>query len=81
MKKYYCKHCGTSFAAVHSLHLSSCTRHPDGRGRHELYEGTEKDVYTCKYCGMRSRSINALTCSTCVKHPDGAGKGRHSPAL
>ena len=80
-KFFFCKNCGTKFASVQSLTASSCPRHPSGKGRHELYEGTEKSLYTCKYCGKMSRDLKSLTGSLCLRHPKGAAKGKHSPAL
>ncbi|HPB82151.1 MAG TPA: hypothetical protein PK200_08960, partial [Spirochaetota bacterium] len=61
----------------------SCPRHPAGanKGKHKLYEGTEKSQYFCKHCGYKSSSISSLTASSCPRHPDGANKGKHSPAL
>ncbi len=81
--KYYCKHCGLSFSDVRTLTAGTCQRHPDGyqKGRHELYEGSEKPKYTCKYCGLQFSTISTMTAGTCHRHPDGYQKGRHSPAL
>jgi DNA-directed RNA polymerase subunit RPC12/RpoP len=83
MANYYCRFCGSRFANVSSLTSSTCPRHPLGghKGKHELYEGSEKSRYTCKYCGYTAASISSLTSMTCVRHPDGAHKGKHSPAL
>jgi hypothetical protein len=64
---------------VQSLTNAFCTRNPTPNGRHELYEGSEKQEYICKYCGMKYRDLKALTNSTCLRHPV---KGRkHEPAL
>lgn len=56
-KYYYCEYCGHRFPSVRLLTSAPCVRHPDGpnKGRHKLYEGTEKSEYTCKYCGKSSR--------------------------
>lgn len=83
MANYYCRFCGSRFANVSSLTSSTCPRHPLGghKGKHELYEGSEKSRYTCKYCGYTAASISSLTSMTCVRHPDGSHKGKHSPAL
>ena len=83
MTNYYCKYCGTKYASVQSLTSASCLRHPDGanKGKHALYEGTEKSQYTCKYCGTKYSSIQSLTSASCLRHPDGANKGKHAPAL
>ncbi len=80
---FYCKYCGHKAASVASLTASVCTRHPNGsyKGRHALYEGSEKPEYTCKYCGRKATSIASLTASVCMRHPDGPGKGKHAPAL
>ncbi len=79
MANYYCKNCGAKYSSISSLTGASCPRHPDGKGRHLLYEGEEKKEYLCKYCGAKYSSISSLTGASCPRHPD--GKGRHSPAL
>ena len=83
MANYYCKHCGASFSSVRNLTGQTCPRHPNGvnRGKHELYEGDEKNSYTCKYCGREFSSIRNMTAQTCPRHPDGVNRGKHSPAL
>ena len=83
-RNFYCEYCGRPFKSVSELTRAGlCTRHPDGpaRGKHKLYEGTEKAVYTCKYCGAEARTIERLTSSFCVHHPKGHNRGRHAPAL
>lgn len=83
MSNFYCEYCGTSSSSVSTLTSASCYRHPDGngKGRHKLYEGSEKSQYTCKYCGTKSTSISNLTAASCYRHPMGNGKGKHAPAL
>ena len=83
MEKYYCEYCGTSASTVSHLTGNSCSRHPNGlgKGKHSLYQGSEKSKYTCKYCGTTASTISHLTGNTCSRHPNGAGKGKHSPAL
>lgn len=83
MANFYCEHCGQSFPSVRSLTASSCNRHPDGanKGKHKLYEGSEKDKYTCKHCGQSFPSLRSLTASSCNRHPNGTNKGKHAPAL
>ncbi len=83
MANYYCEYCGTKYSSVSSLTGSRCNRHPSGpgKGRHKLYEGSEKSQYICKYCGTKYSSISNLTSGTCNRHPDGVGKGKHAPAL
>ena len=80
---FYCKYCGHKASSVASLTASMCIRHPDGphKGRHALYEGSEKEKYTCKYCGKQFSSISSLTASKCIRHPAGPHKGNHVPAL
>ena len=80
---FYCKYCGHKTASVASLTASACFRHPNGphKGRHALYEGSEKASYTCKYCGHKASCISSLTSSACIRHPNGPGKGKHAPAL
>ena len=45
---FYCKYCGHKASSVASLTASACIRHPNGphKGRHALYEGSEKESYT-----------------------------------
>lgn len=83
MTNCYCEYCGTKRPSVSSLTASSCQKHPLGsnKGKHKLYEGSEKTQYTCKYCGTNRSSITSLTSSSCSRHPDGSNKGKHSPAL
>lgn len=83
MANFYCKFCGHKTPSISSLTGTSCSRHPDGpgRGKHVLYEGSEKAKYSCKYCGHSGSSISSLTASSCVRHPNGASKGKHEPAL
>ena len=83
MANFYCEYCGTSKSSVASLTSSSCTRHPLGssKGKHKLYEGSEKAQYTCKYCGTSKSSISSLVSSSCTRHPNGSSKGKHEPAL
>ena len=83
MANYYCEYCGQKFSSVSSLTAMSCSRHPlgPGKGKHKLYEGSEKAKYTCKYCGQTFGSISSMTGLSCSRHPNGAGKGKHAPAL
>ena len=83
MANFYCEYCGKKYSSVSSLTSSSCLRHPNGshKGKHKLYEGSEKTKYLCKYCGTKGTSILSLTSSSCSRHPSGAHKGKHSPAL
>lgn len=83
MANFYCEYCGQKFSSVSSLTVGNCTRHPNGtcKGRHKLYEGSEKSKYTCKYCGQTFGSISSMTAGNCIRHPNGTCKGRHAPAL
>lgn len=83
MSNFYCVNCGYKSSSVSTLTNLSCPRHPLGpdKGKHILYEGSEKSQYVCKYCGYKSPAINTLTNLSCSRHPNGSGKGRHSPAL
>ena len=83
MANFYCEYCGTKYPSVSALTNGSCSRHPNGanKGKHKLYEGSEKPKYTCKYCGTSYSSISALTNGSCFRHPNGANKGKHAPAL
>jgi DNA-directed RNA polymerase subunit RPC12/RpoP len=83
MSNYYCEHCGTKYTSVSSLTINSCPRHPAGsnKGKHKLYEGSEKAKYTCKFCGTNYSSLSTLTINSCPRHPLGSNKGKHAPAL
>jgi hypothetical protein len=83
MANYYCEYCGQKFSSVSSLTACSCVRHPLGtsKGKHSLYQGSEKAKYTCRFCGQSFTSLASLTGCSCVRHPNGTSKGHHSPAL
>lgn len=83
MANYYCEYCGHKFPEVRLLVSATCVKHPDGshKGKHKLYEGSEKSEYTCKYCGRKFNSIMLMTSATCSGHPKGSNKGGHAPAL
>ena len=83
MANVYCEYSGTKSPSVFSLTGNLCSRHPNGssKGKHKLYEGSEKSQYLCKYCGTKSPSIFSLTGSLCSRHPNGTSKGKHAPAL
>ncbi len=83
MANFYCEYCGQKFSSVTSLTAGSCYRHPNGpnKGKHKLYEGSEKSKYTCKYCGQSFSSLTSLTAGSCYRHPNGPNKGKHAPAL
>lgn len=82
-QNFYCEYCGHKFANVRLLTSGTCPRHPSGsnKGKHKLYEGTEKSKYTCKFCGRQFPSIMLMTGGTCSAHPNGSNKGPHAPAL
>ena len=83
MSNFYCEYCGKKFTSIAQLTSSFCPKHPDGfsKGKHKLYEGSEKSQYFCKYCGQKYSDLRSLTSSNCTRHPNGAGRGKHSPAL
>ncbi|MEI7981250.1 MAG: hypothetical protein WCI71_06325 [Bacteroidota bacterium] len=83
MANFYCENCGTKTSSVSSLTNLSCNKHPNGanKGKHSLYQGSEKSQYTCKYCGTKTSSISSLTSLSCGRHPNGVNKGHHAPAL
>lgn len=80
-KTYFCKYCGRQYTTINALTATDCVRHPAGRHKHELYQGTEKKSYECQYCGRKAADISTLTAAKCQRHPKGAYKGRHVPAL
>lgn len=83
MSNFYCEYCGTKNSSISSLTAGSCSRHPLGsnKGKHKLYEGSEKAKYSCKFCGTSASSISSLTAGSCSRHPQGSNKGKHSPTL
>lgn len=83
MTNYYCEYCGAKSASITNLTAANCQRHPNGnhKGKHKLYEGSEKTQYNCKFCGVKSTTIQNLTASKCQRHPNGSHKGNHAPAL
>ncbi|WP_300712403.1 hypothetical protein [uncultured Brachyspira sp.] len=82
-QNFYCEYCGAKYSSISSLTSGYCPKHPNGnqKGKHKLYEGSEKSEYFCKYCGAKYSSISSLTSGYCSKHPNGNQKGKHSPAL
>ena len=83
MSNFNCKYCGTKYSDLSSLTANSCTRHPLGpnKGKHALYEGSEKSKYQCKFCGTAYSTLATLTSNSCSRHPLGANKGKHEAAL
>ncbi|WP_343216988.1 hypothetical protein [Desulfurispirillum indicum] len=83
MPNFFCEYCGHKATSISSLTSGSCPRHPNGpnRGKHKLYEGSEKSKYACKYCGHSNSTIRDLTSGSCPRHPDGSNKGKHAPML
>jgi hypothetical protein len=83
MPKFNCEYCGEQKATIKILTSNNCGKHPNGtyKGKHKLYEGSEKSKYDCKYCGEQKATIKILTSNKCGKHPNGFYKGNHSPAL
>ena len=83
MANFYCEYCGQKYSSASSLTIGNCMRHPNGshKGKHKLYEGSEKSQYTCKYCGQKYGNISALTLGNCMRHPNGSHKGKHAPTL
>ncbi|MFT5891828.1 MAG: hypothetical protein ACI9Y7_001935 [Dokdonia sp.] len=83
MPNYYCELCGQKASNIPSLTSGNCKRHPNGslKGKHQLYEGSEKSKYTCKLCGSTNSSLAGLTSGACRNHPNGLLKGNHKPAL
>ncbi len=83
MANFYCEYCGDKFSSISNLTSLLCARHPNGpcKGKHKLYEGSEKPQYFCKYCGTSFSSIRSMTSLGCPRHPDGPLKGRHAPTL
>lgn len=80
-QSFYCMHCGYKAPSVSTLVAGQCPHHPEGKGKHVLYEGGEKSQYTCKHCGYKLSTLSSLTSARCSRHPEGSGKGYHIPAL
>ena len=77
MANYYCEACGQKYSSITALTSSNCRNHPIGshKGKHVLYEGSEKPSYLCKLCGTKASSLTSLTSLNCRNHPNGAHKG------
>ena len=58
---YYCEYCGKKFPDVRQLTSATCPRHPDGsnKGRHKLYEGSEKQEIT-RFIGIGNNPAVAI---------------------
>jgi hypothetical protein len=41
------------------------------RGKHILYEGSEKAQYSCKHCGTKNSSFSALVHNSCSRNEEG----------
>jgi hypothetical protein len=82
-QSYYCENCGIKFSNPRDLLSNSCHQHPNGfgKGKHILYQGSEKSKYFCKFCGTSFSNLRDLCGNSCAKHPYGFGKGHHRPAL
>lgn len=83
MSNYFCKYCGLPYSSISKLTASPCARHPLGpnKGKHALYEGSEKSKYECKFCGSAYSTLAGLTAMPCFRHPSGFNKGKHEAAL
>ena len=79
MSNFYCEYCGTKSSSISSLTANSCHRHllGNGKGKHKLYEGSEKSQYTCKCCGSKYSTLSSLCSSSCSK----SDTKKHQPAL
>jgi len=74
--QYHYEYCGIMHAQISNLVATPCFRHPDGpnKGKHKLYEGTEKAHCNCIYCGTSTSSIANLTSIPCFRHPKDSKK-------
>jgi DNA-directed RNA polymerase subunit RPC12/RpoP len=83
MSNHYCKYCGNKFISVYALTAASCGRHPDGcnKGKHALYEGSEKTQYICKHCGLKFPTIYAMTAQKCSRRQGTEKNKQHEPTL
>lgn len=76
MTKYNCEYCETASSSISTLVASPFHRYPLGinKGKHRLYEKSEKSKYDSKYYGTSLFSLQSLTASPCYRHPNGANK-------
>ena len=70
MPNYLCKFCGTKMSSISALTTNSCSMNPN-KGKHVLYEGSEKAQYSCKHCGTKNSSFSALVHNSCSRNSDG----------
>ena len=71
-----CKYCGQKYNDARSLLANSCLRHPDGRGKHALFEGDKEGPFFCVHCGQKYNDLRSLLLNSCMHNPD----GRHHEA-
>ena len=67
----YCKYCGSRYSDARSLLANSCTRHPDGRGKHALFEGDKNGPFYCIHCGSKYTDLGTLLRNSCSHNPNG----------
>lgn len=70
MANFYCKYCGTKMSSISGLTSNSCSMNPN-KGKHVLYEGSEKAKYSCKHCGTKSNSFSGLVHNHCSRNESG----------
>jgi len=73
----FCKYCGLEFRDARMLLNNSCSMHPDGRGKHALFEGDKDGPFYCVHCGMKFSSLRMLLTNACSYNPN----GRHHEAF
>ena len=66
-----CKYCGQRYNDARSLLLNSCAHHPDGRGKHALFEGDKEGPFYCVHCGMKYNDLRSLVLNSCQHNPNG----------
>lgn len=69
-QNYYCKYCGTKNSSISALTSNACSMNPS-KGKHALYEGSEKAQYSCKLCGTKNSSMSALVHNHCSRNSNG----------
>lgn len=66
-----CKYCGREYSNARDLLNNSCTLHPDGHGKHALFEGDKDGPFICLHCGQKYTALRPLVTNRCMHNPNG----------
>ena len=67
----YCKYCGQKYTDARTLLSCSCSKHPDGRGKHALFEGDKEGPFDIaavsekyRYNGTLKTASDVVVCAS-----------------